>query len=306
MHGYGGPEVLRVDDVPIPEPGAGQVRVRIHSVGINPFEWKLREGRMRARIELKLPHIPGFDVAGVIDKLGAGADSWKFGDAVVAALHRAPQGGYAQYAVVSIEDIVMKPATLSFDEAACLPTAGTTAWRFLVELAGLRSGQIVFIQGGAGGVGSAAVQIAKARGARVITTASAHNVEYLRSLGADEIINYRVERFEPHMRSADIVLDTVGGEVLERSAAAMQPGATLVCPAGPPPAEQCERAQIKCPPAVWPPSAFGPRLREITALVEAGKFRVNIDKVFALEDASIAQELNRQAHTRGKIVLRVC
>jgi NADPH:quinone reductase-like Zn-dependent oxidoreductase len=306
MHGYGGPDVLRMDTVPLPEPDEKQVRVRIHAVGINPFEWKLREGRMRERIDLRLPHIPGFDVAGVIDKAGSNAGDWKEGDAVVAALHRAPLGGYAEYAVVSIEDIAGKPEKLSFEEAAGLPTPATTAWRFLMELAGLKSHQRVFIHGGAGGVGSAAVQIAKAHGAYVIATASSHNSEYLRAIGADQWINYRLERFEDHIREADMVLDTVGGETLERSPLAMRMGAVLVSTAGQPSAESCASARIQCPPPAWPAThEFGARLREITSLVDAGKFRVNLDKVFPLAQAATAQELNRQGHTRGKIVLRV-
>lgn len=306
MHDYGGPEVLHLDGVPIPEPAAGQVRIRIHAVGINPFEWKLREGRMRARIELKLPHVPGFDVTGVIDKLGPSAGEWRVGDAVIAALNRAPQGGYAEYAVVSCEDVVRKPGAMSFEEATGLLTPAATAWRFLVEITGLTAGQQLFIHGGAGGVGSAAIQIAKARGAQVITTASAHNSEYLRELGADEVINYRVQRFEDRIGAADVVLDAVGGDTLDRTPAAMKAGAVLVSAAGQPDPQKCEHARIRCPSTAWnTAAAFGPRLREITTLAEAGKFRVNVDRVFGLEAAATAQELNRQGHTRGKIVLKV-
>lgn len=306
MHGYGGPEVLQMDQVPIPEPGEGQVRLKVHAVSVNPYEWKVREGRMRARFEVPLPYIPGFDVAGVIDKLGPAAGDWKVGDAVVAALHRAPQGGYAEYTIATIVDMAKKPQRLSFEAASTLPTAATTAWRFLIEIAGMKSGGTVFVHGGAGGVGSAAIQIAKARGAHVIATASAHNQEYLQSIGVDEFVNYRTQRFEDYIGTADIVFDTVGGETLERSPAAMKPGATLVSPAGVPPAEACSRAQIKCPPA-GPPAAptFGLWLAEIIKLIDAGKFSVNLDKVFALKDAGVAQELNRQGHTRGKIVLKV-
>lgn len=305
MHDYGGPEVLRLDEVEVPEPGPGQVRVRIQAIGINPFEWKLREGRMRGRIEVSLPHIPGFDVTGTIDRLGSGTEGWKHGDAVVAALNRAPQGGYADYAVVSGEDIVSKPESLTFEEATGLLTPAGTAWRFLVELAGIHAGQRVFIHGGAGGVGSSAVQIAKAHGTHVTASASAHNVNYLRDLGVDEVIDYRVERFENFIGQADIVLDNVGGETLARTPAAMKRGAVLVSPSGIPNAEDVERAGIRSPATAWnTAAAFGPRIQKIADLVNTGQFRVNVDKVFRLEEAATAQELNRQGHTRGKIVLK--
>ena len=306
MHDYGGPEVLHLDDVPVPEPGPDQVRVRVHAVGVNPFEWKMREGRMRGRIEIKLPHIQGFDVTGTIDRLGAGVEGWKAGDAVVAALNRSAQGGYAEYAVVSHEDIVRKPESFTFEAATGLLTPSSTAWRFLVELAGLRAGQLVFIHGGAGGVGSAAVQIAKAFGAHVTTTASSHNIDYLRGLGADEVINYRVQKFEDVIGQADIVLDNVGGDTLARTPAAMKRGAVLVSPAGMPDPQAVERAGVVVPSPAWNTSAaFGPRIRKIVDLASAGRFRVNVDKVFRLEDAATAQELSRQGHARGKIVLKV-
>lgn len=306
MYDYGGPDVLRLDEVPIPQPAAGQVQVRIHATGINPFEWKLREGRMRGRIDLKLPHIPGFDVTGTIASLGSDVSSWSVGDQVVAALNRSAQGGYADYAVVSAEDVVRKPAFMSFEAATGLLTPAATAWRFLVELADVRSGQLVFIHGGAGGVGSAAVQIAKALGARVLTTASTYNIDYLRDLGADEVINYRRHRFEDFIGDADVVLDNVGGDTLARTPAAMKRGAVLVSPAGVPNAEEVERAGIRTPSTAWnTTAAFGPRLQKIVDLANAGKLLVNVDKVFRLEEAAAAQELSQQGHARGKLVLRV-
>ncbi|MBL8270876.1 NADP-dependent oxidoreductase [Steroidobacter sp.] len=306
MHDYGGPDVLRLDDVPVPEPAAGQVRVRVHATGINPFEWKLREGRMRGRIELQLPHIPGFDVTGVIDKLGPEVSGWSEGDEVIAALNRSAQGGYADYAVASAEDVVRKPASLSFEAATGLLTPAATAYRFLVELAEVKAGQNVFIHGGAGGVGSAAVQIAKALGAHVTTTASTYNIDYLRGLGADEVINYRRYRFEDYIGQADVVLDNVGGDTLARTPAAMKRGAVLVSPAGVPNAEEVEKAGVRTPSTAWNTgAAFGPRIQKLVDLVNAGKLRVNVDKAFRLEDAAAAQELSQQGHARGKLVLKV-
>jgi NADPH:quinone reductase-like Zn-dependent oxidoreductase len=305
MHDYGGPEVLHLDAVPVPQPGPQQVRVRVRAIGVNPFEWKFREGRMRGRIEVNLPYTPGFDAVGAIDAVGSAVSGWTVGDEVIAALNRTPGGAYAEYAVASAADVVRKPATMTFEAATGLLTPSSTAWRFLIELAGLQSGQRVFIHGGAGGVGSAAVQIAKAHGAHVTTTASAHNVEYLRELGADEVINYRQQRFEDFIGQADVVLDNVGGDTLARIPAAMKRSAVLVSPAGVPNAQDAERIGIRCPSTAWDFSApYAPRLQKIADLANAGRLRVNVDKVFPLERAATAQELNRQGHARGKIVLK--
>jgi NADPH:quinone reductase-like Zn-dependent oxidoreductase len=306
MHDFGGPEVLHLDEVPAPDPTQQQVRVRVRSVGINPFDWKLREGRMRARIEVNLPYTPGYDAVGTIDRIGTGVTGWKVGDDVLAALNRIPGGAYAEYAVALADDVVRKPESMTFEAATGLLTPASTAWRFLIELAGLQAGQHVFIHGGAGGVGSAAVQIAKAHGARVTTTASSHNIEYLRSLGADEVINYRMQKFEDRLGAADIVLDNVGGETLARTPAAMKRGAVLVSPAGVIDAQAAERAGIRCPSPVWDvKAAFGPRIQKSVDLANAGRLVVNVDKTFPLEQAGTAQELSRQGHARGKIVLKV-
>src|SRR5262245_36174704 len=305
MHDFGGPEVLHLDDVPVPDPTPQQVRIRVRATGINPFDWKLREGRMRGRIDLNLPYTPGFDAVGTIDRVGTAVTGWKVGDEVLAALNRIPGGAYAEYAVAPADDVVRKPESMTFEAATGLLTPASTAWRFLIELAGLQGGQHVFVHGGAGGVGSAAVQIAKAHGARVTTTASAHNIEYLRDLGADEVINYRMQKFEDRLGEADIVLDNVGGETLARTPAAMKRGAVLVSPAGVPDAQAAERAGIRWPSTLWNTSGpFGPRIQNVVDLANAGCFVVNVDKVFALEQAATAQELSRQGHARGKIVLK--
>jgi NADPH:quinone reductase-like Zn-dependent oxidoreductase len=306
MHDYGGPEVLHLDEVPMPEPAHGQVRVRVRAVGVNPFDWKLREGRMRGRIDVRLPYTPGYDAVGTIDYVDGAVVGWKVGDEVVAALNRTPGGGYAEYAVALAQDVVRKPESMTFEAATGLLTPATTAWRFLIELAGLRAGQHVFIHGGAGGVGSAAVQIAKAHGARVTTTASSHNIDYLRGLGADEVINYRMQKFEDRLGGADIVLDNIGGETLARTPPAMKRGAVLVSPAGAPDPQAVERAGIRAPATAWDiAAAFGPRVQKIVELANAGRFTVNVDKVFPLEQAATAQELSRQGHARGKIVLKI-
>ena len=306
MLDYGGPEVLKLSRVPVPEPAQGQVRIRVRAASVNPIDWKLRLDRAHRFGVIEFPRIPGNDIAGTIDELGPGVSDCKAGDAVIAALQRAPQGGYAEYAIAPVRDIAPKPRNLTFEQASGIPTAGVAVWRYLIDAAELAPGQRVLIHGGAGGVGSLAVQVAKARGAFVIATGSARNRDYLRSIGADEVIDYQAERFEDRVHDADIVFDTVGGETLERSPLVLRPGGILVSIAGAPPVAKCEAARIRCPrPGRDEATGFGVALRQVAALAAAGKLKIHVDRVFRLTEAAAAQELNREGHTRGKIVLRV-
>ncbi len=304
MHRTGGPEVLRVERVAIPRPAAGEVRIRVSAAGVNPVDWKIRERGLGREISADSPWIPGFDVAGTIDAVGEGVTTWRTGEPVIASLQRAGQGGYAEYAIAPADDVARAPARWSAEGAAGLPTVGTTVWRYLVLAGGLREGERLLVQGGAGGVGSVAVQVAKARGAHVIATASARNADYLRSIGADSVIDYRAAPFEAGLSPVDVVFDTVGGETLARSVAVVKPGGRLVTIAGRPDMDACGRARITCIGGGPRPESFGDQLAEIVALADAGKLTLNIDRVFTLEQAALAQELNRAGRTRGKIVLR--
>lgn len=307
MHERGGPEVLRLERVPIPVPAAGEVRLRVVAAGVNPIDWKIREGAYgRPKKPFDEPRIPGFDVAGTIDVLGEGVKGYRAGDAVIASLQNAKQGGYAEYVVVSADDIAPKPKTWTFEQAAGLPTVGVTTWRFLIEQGALAKGERVLVQGGAGGVGSIGVQVAKARGAHVIATASAGNFDYLKSIGADELIDYTAGPFEARVAPpVDLVFDTVGGEVAKRSIAVVRPGGRLVTIAALPDAAACAAAQIRCVGATPRAGAFGPELRQVVTLADEGRLTLNVERVFPLEEAAAAQELNRAGHTRGKIVIRV-
>lgn len=307
MHVRGGPEVLRLEQVPIPVPSAGEVRIRVVAAGVNPIDWKIREGAYGApKQPFEVPRIPGFDVAGTIDARGEGAEAFRIGDAVIASLQNAQQGGYAEYVVVQAADVAHKPKEWTFEQAAGLPTVGVTTWRFLIEQGALQKGERVLVQGGAGGVGSVGVQVAKAHGAYVIATSSAGNFEYLKSIGADELIDYTAGPFEARVAPpVDIVFDTVGGEVAKRSIAVVRPGGRLVTIAALPDAAACAAAQIRCVGATPRAGAFGPQLSQVVALADEGKLAVNVERVFPLEEAAAAQELNRQGHVRGKIVIRV-
>lgn len=302
-HAIGGPEVLRIERIAIPQPGAGQVRIKVHAAGVNPVDWKIRERGFGRGISAESPWIPGFDVAGTIDAVGEGVSGWRPGDAVVASLQRAAQGGYAEFAIAFADDVALKPKSWSFEAAAGLPTVGTTVLRYL-DLAGeLTKGERVLVQGGAGGVGSVAVQVAKARGAWVITTASARNAGYLKSIGADEVIDYQASAFERRVSNVDLVFDTVGGETTGRSIGVVRRGGGLVTIAGRPDMAACEKAGITCVGGGPRPGAYGDQLRALVVMADAGALTLNVDRVFALEQAAEAQELSRAGRTRGKIVL---
>ncbi len=287
--------------VPRPVPGPGEVRIRIRAAAINPADWKMAR---RASAMGPLP-ILGLDASGVIDAVGPAVSGWKPGDAVV-ALTRPPHGAYAQYAVTPVEFVGPKPAALSFEEAAGIPVAGITAWRSLIEVAHLLKGQRILVDGGAGGVGSAAVQIAKAQGAYVVATASASNASFLRSIGADEVIDYTAGPFEQKVKDLDVVLDTVNQDDGIRAMSTLKPGGVLVSLVGPMPVERCAAQRIRC---VAPGSSGGqpaaPYLRNLAALADTGQYHVSVESVFPLRRAAQAWELNRQGHTRGKLVLSV-
>jgi len=276
----------------IPEPGANEVRIKVRAAGVNPVDYSAmgaREG-----------NIPGFDVSGTIDSVGAGVTAFKVGDAVLAR----GRAAYAQYAVAPVATVSLKPAKLSFEEAAGIPIVGETAYRALVEVASLRAGQRILVHGGAGGVGSAGVQIAKARGAYVIATGSPRNHEFLRAIGASEVIDYNTVKFEAQLENLDVVLNTVDVATGVRSLGVLKPDGILVSVVQQPSAEQCGAAKVRC---ARPDRGTGPSvaalLDKVGELVAAGQYRVNVDRTFALAQANDAWELAKQKHTRGKLII---
>lgn len=291
----------RLQTVPRPNPQAGQVRIKVRAAAVNPADWK------RAEREPNSGRIPGWDVSGVIDTVGPSVRGWKAGDAVIGYLEG--YGGYAQYAVVPVGHIARKPDKLSFNQAAGIPLVAATAWRALVDEAHLRSGQTVLIQGAAGGVGSAAVQIAAARGAsRVIGTASIQNDRFLRSIGATETIDYHTAGFEARIRGLDVVLNTVNPATAALSIQMLRPGGVLLSTAGPAPAEQCAAAHVRCIATQVLNEIGTPKSQVLTAvgeLADEGKYTVSIDATFPLAEATRAWELNKAGHTVGKIILIV-
>lgn len=304
LHAYGGPNGLRYEDAPRPVPAAGEVLVRVHAAAVNPVDWKIREGYLRGFLPLTLPHILGADVAGTVVEAAPNVTEFAPGEAVygVARLHR--DGAYAEFVALPVDMLAPKPASLSFVEAAALPIGVLTAWQAL-EKAGLRPGQSVLVQGAAGGVGSQAVQLARALGAgRVVGTASGRNADFVRSLGADEVLDYRTQRFEEALAPVDVVLDAVGGEVQRRSFQVLKPGGYLISVVGPPPAPELA-AQYGVQASQLSDGPDGARLRQLNELVAAGKIRPVVETVLPLTDYERALNLSQHGPVRGKIVLTV-
>ena len=285
---------LTVQSVPIPEPQAEQVRIKVRAASVNPVDWKLA-----ARAAPGSHQIPGRDLAGVIDAVGPGADRWRPGDAVIAV---ATGGSYAEYALAHVRAVASKPMHMSFAEAAGVPIVAETGWRAMVTVADVQKGQRVLIHGGAGVVGSSAVQIAKARGAYVIATASPAHAALVGSLGADEVIDYHAVRFEERVKNIDVVLNTVDADTGVRSVKVLKPGGILVSVVGPPPEEACAAAHVRC--AITGP-VTGELLAPVVELADAGKFRITIEQQLPLEEAAKAWVESRAGHTGGKIILTV-
>jgi NADPH:quinone reductase-like Zn-dependent oxidoreductase len=298
IHEFGGPDVLKYEDVPKPKPGPGEIRIRVVAAGVNPMDWKVRRGGMN----LPLPMIMGIDVAGVVDSLGPEVSAFQQGDQVFAKISLG-QGGYAEYTVTNTSQAAIKPRSIGFVEAAAIPTAGLAAWQSLFDIAGLQKGQSVLIHGAAGGVGSFAVQFAKWKGAHVIGTASSGNAEFLKRIGADGVIDYKAQRFEDVVHDMDVVMDTIGGDTFERSWSVLKPGGFLVTTVASVPEGAAKAHGVHAKGLMTKPD--GSELAQIAAIIDEKHIKPVVTAVLPLADARKAQEMSESRHTRGKIVLRV-
>lgn len=327
-----------IQTVAVPEPAAGQVRVKVYAIGINPVDWKtaFRSANPGAAIDGAKPGtplaamppsaaatpmgggappagggpgrnngplIPGYDAAGVVDAVGPSVTSLKVGDEVI-AWSRA-LGTYAEYAVAPESTVVLKPKNLSFEQAAAIPHASITAWSMVVDVANVQKGQKVLVLGGSGGVGSSAVQIAKARGAYVIATASTANIDYLKSLGVDEPIDYKTTKFEEKVKDIDAVINTVDQDNADSAVKIVKKGGILVSVGGLPADAGCIAAGIKCATRNTNGTPQGEVLKQLAAWAKDGKFKINIDKTFALAEVDQAWEYSQAGHTRGKSAIKV-
>jgi NADPH:quinone reductase-like Zn-dependent oxidoreductase len=305
MHEFGGPEVLKVEDVPRPDPADGEVLIRVHGAGINPIDGKVRAGLTRGSIPHALPLIPGWDLSGTIEWVGPHVRGFEHGDEVYTRLDVRRDGAYAEYVAVPATDLARKPRTIDHLHATAVPLAGLTAWQALFEPshAELANGQTVLIHGGAGGVGHFAVQLAKWRGARVIATGSEGNEGFLRELGADVFIDHANERFEAVAREVDVVLDTVGGDTQLRSFTVLRKGGILVTTVEAPPAEEAERYGVRASRVSAQTNVR--HLRELAGLIDARVVRPAVSRILPLSQARKAHELLQAGHVRGKLVLDV-
>lgn len=295
---YGSNDVVEIIEVSRPEPAAGEVLVKVHAAGVNPIDWKIRGGAGE-RMGMTLPIRLGSEVVGTIETCDAGVSQFQKGDAVFGMV---PSGAFSQYAVIKADHLVLKPKNLSFVEAAAIPLAGTTAWQALFDEAKLSAGQRLLITNSSGGVGSLAIQFAKARGAQVTAVASGRNEIFVRDLGADRFIDYTRQAFEDVATDMDVVLDTMGGDVYHRALRTLKKGGKMITVVAFP-QDEAERYGVSAKRSFTVPNAES--LSEINRLVEAGKVMPYVDTVLPFADVRDALGISEAGRTRGKIVLTV-
>jgi NADPH:quinone reductase-like Zn-dependent oxidoreductase len=309
MHRYGGPEVLAYERAPLPAPAADEVRVRVRSAGVNPLDWKVRQGDLRATVAHSLPLIPGWDLSGVVEAVGRAVVEFVPGDEVYGMVDIARDGAYAEFVTARARHLAPMPRSLGHLAAAAVPTAALTAWQALFGVNGesgsmrLGPGQTLLIHGGAGGVGSFAVQLARWRGARVVATASSAHASFVRDLGAELVIDYRHERFERVVSEVDAVLDLVGGETQVRSFGVLRPGGVLASTVSPPSAPRAVACGVRAVMINTQPNAL--ELRELACLIDHGIIRVDVSEVIPLSRVRRAHALSQSGDVRGKLVLAI-
>ncbi|MBV1940400.1 NADP-dependent oxidoreductase [Streptomyces sp. BV286] len=323
---YGSKDGLRLGEMPDPRVGADDVLVQVHAASVNPLDHKIRDGEFRTILPYKVPFVLGNDLAGVVIRVGEAVTRFAVGDEVYARPDKDRIGTFAELIAVHQDDVALKPATLTMEEAASLPLVALTAWQALVERAHVRPGQKVLVHAGSGGVGTVAIQLAKHLGASVATTTSTANTDLVRSLGADVVVDYRKEAFETVLRDYDVVLDPLGGENLEKSLRVLKPGGTAISIAGPPDAafarelganpvvrlvmsalsfrirRRARRRRVTY--SFLFMRAGGDQLREIAALVDAGRIRPVVDRVFGFESTPEALDYAEEGRAKaGKVVV---
>ena len=303
IHEYGGPEVLKYEDVPQSKPKQGELLIRVIAAGVNPVDGMIRSGMFDKEGHRAFPIILGGDISGVVEKIGSKVTKFKSGDPVFAYVSLDNSGGYAQYALVTEREAAPKPKSLTYIEAAAVPIVALTAWQALIDTAKLKAGQTVLIHGGSGGVGSFAIQIAKAHGAKVIATASTANQELLKQLGADVAIDYTKQNFENIAKEVDVVLDSIGKDTLARSYGVVKKGGIIVSLVARPDPAELEKHGIRGEALDVDPNSD--ELSEIGKLIDEKKINVIVSQTFPLSEARKAQEQVATGHTRGKIVLKV-
>lgn len=304
LHNYGDPEVLIYETAPRPEPQAHEVLICIYAAGVNPADWKMRQGYLKDKFPFPLPLILGYDLAGVVEAVGAQVRDVSVGDAVFAMVPLSQLGAYAEYAVVDASLVAPKPLTLNFPTAAGIPSIALTAWQALFDLAQLEAGQTILIHGASGGVGRFAVQFAKWQGAIVSGTASTQNLEPLHLLGIDQVIDYKTERFEEKVAAVDVVLDTIGGETRQRSWPLLKPGGILISTEGAADPVSAPSPEVRGVPIFVTPRD-STQLRQIGRLIDSGIIQTPQVERFPLAEAAKAHRAIQHDRRSGKLVLQV-
>lgn len=300
---FGGPEVLKLEEIPIPQPQQSEFLVKIQAASVNPVDYKIREGKYAAVKADDLPLVMGRDFSGIIAARGPETgNQLQEGDAVYGSLGPG-RGSYAEYAIVKAAEAARWPASSDSIAAAAVPLAGLTAWQGLFRYGELKEGQRVLIHGGSGGVGHFAVQFARVRGSSVIATAAEQHLDFVRSIGADEAIDYKKQRFEDVVGEVDLVYDLVGGDTQDRSFAVLKRGGTLVSTLTEPDQEKARAHGIRA--LRYTVQENAAELDEIARLIDAGKVKPKVSKIFPLADAAKAQQYLAERHPEGKIVLRI-
>ncbi len=304
IHEYGDEGVLRYEDAPIPTIKNDEVLIKVCAAAVNPVDWKIRQGYLRERVPYKMPLILGWDLSGLVEAVGSEVGNFKKGDAVYSRPDIFRNGAYAEYIAVKASEIAPKPQSLDHIHAASIPLAALTAWQALFETAQLRAGQRVLIHAAAGGVGIFAVQLAKARGAYVIGTASNRNYDFLHELGVDEMVDYTKVAFEDVVTNVDVVLNAIAGDTFHRSLKVLKDGGHLVSIVEKSVVDATETKNIKSDFVFVQPNTA--QLKEIGDLVDEGNIKTYLETVFPLEQAKDAHTLSQTNRARGKIVLSVC
>jgi len=299
VHAWGGSEVVQIEDIPVPEPKQDEILIRVRAASVNPVDWVTVQGYLKSF--MSLPVALGSDAAGEVVTVGKSVTDISVGDAVYA-----PTGGgsFAQYVAVAGKNVSRKPTSLDYTAAAAVPVVAQTAWQALFAAGQLRAEQKVLIHAAAGGVGHIAVQLAKWKGAYVIGTASAENADFVRGLGADQVIDYHSTRFEDVVQDADVILVTVSGDTLDRSYDAAKPGGIVVSVVGPPSEEKARARGVRTARAAGR-NSNRTELDEITRLIDAGVVKPTVSAVYPLEQIREALDAIATHHTRGKIVVTV-
>ncbi|WP_317201766.1 NADP-dependent oxidoreductase [Janthinobacterium sp.] len=324
---YGKSDVLTFGELPEPALREDDVLVQVHAAGVNPLDNKIRDGEFKLLLPYKMPLILGNDLAGVVLRVGARVRRFKVGDEVYARPDEDRIGSFAEFIAVQEDALALKPRNLTMEEAASMPLAALTAWQTLVEKGQLKKGQKVLIHAGSGGVGTIAIQLAKHLGATVATTASAANIEFLKDLGADIVIDYKTEDFSIKLKDYDLVLDTQGGATLKKSLGVLKAGGKLIGLAGPPDPDfarqrgangvvglvmyllsygirrAARRKGVSY--AFHFMSASGRQLGEITSLIEAGHIRPVVERIFSFAETKLALDYVETGRTKGKAVIKV-